>query len=71
VWPGFLEDLEDGNIKKGKIWDTCLLFFQRTQIQFSANTWQLTTTCNSSSRESDVLFWLLGIPSKTVIHRKQ
>ena len=32
------------------------LLFQRTQVQFLAPTWWLTTICNSSSREPDALF---------------
>jgi hypothetical protein len=31
------------------------LLFQRTQVLLSAPTWQLTTVCNSSSRESDTI----------------
>lgn len=31
---------------------------RRTQVQFPAPTWQLTTTCNSTSRGSNALFWL-------------
>jgi hypothetical protein len=31
------------------------LIFQRTQVQFPAPTWWLTTVCNPSSRGSDTL----------------
>jgi hypothetical protein len=31
------------------------MFFQRTWIPFPAPTWQLTTVCNSSPRESNTL----------------
>jgi hypothetical protein len=33
----------------------CGLLFQRTQVQFPAPTWQITTVCSSSSRGSDTL----------------
>jgi hypothetical protein len=33
------------------------LFFQRTRVQFPATTWRLTAMRNSSSSESDALFW--------------
>ena len=45
------------------------LLFQRTRIQFSAPTWWFTTNCNSSSRESYVLFWPLWTSGTHIMHR--
>jgi hypothetical protein len=36
--------------------------------QFPAPTWQLTTICNSSSRQSGIVFWPLWAP-ETHIHK--
>jgi hypothetical protein len=45
------------------------LFFQRTQVQFPAPTWRLTTVSNSSSRGSDTLTQTY-IAGKTLMHIK-
>lgn len=48
---------------------SALLLFQKTWVQFPAFTLQaLTSTCNSSSRESDILFWLPIHTSTHVSH---
>lgn len=40
----------------------CILFLQRTRIQFPALTWWSTTIFSSIFRGSVVLFWLLWAP---------
>jgi hypothetical protein len=42
--------------------------FERTWAQFPAPMRQLAATCNSNSRESDVLFWLLQAPGMHTVH---
>lgn len=39
------------------------LLFQRTQVQVSVPTWQLTSFCNSGSRGSNARFWLPWAPT--------
>ncbi|XP_029422099.1 zinc finger protein 740 isoform X2 [Nannospalax galili] len=55
----------------------CERCHQSTRTQFPAPTWQLTTTCNSSSRRFNGLFWPPRAPymhichvSKTLVHIK-
>jgi hypothetical protein len=45
------------------------LLFQRTQIQFPAPTWQLTTVCNFSSKGSDSLI-PMHIKSNKLLKKK-
>lgn len=45
-----------------------MLLLQRTWVPFPTPTWWLTTACNSSSRESDTLFWLLKTPGTHVMY---
>lgn len=40
-----------------------VLLFTETWVPFPAPTWRCTTTCNSSSRGSSVLFWSLRTPA--------
>lgn len=45
------------------------LFFAEDLSQFLAPTWQLTNSCNSSSKGSDSLFWLPKTPGTQVMHK--
>jgi hypothetical protein len=49
-------------------WLRYLMLLQRSWVQFPAPTLQLTINCNSSSRDSDVLFWTLQAPGTNVGH---
>lgn len=49
-------------IKRGGRWLSSYehwMFFQGTQLQSPALSWQLITTCNFSSKGSSTLFWFL------------
>jgi hypothetical protein len=44
-------------------------YFQGTQVWFPASAWGSQSTCNSESREIDVLFWNPLAPSTHMVHR--
>jgi len=46
-----------------------LMLFQRTKVWFPASKWQLPTTFNSSSRESNSFFWRIQAPDRHMVHR--
>ena len=48
-------DLRDVLLEAGEMAQSCLLF-HRTRVLFSVSTEQLTTVCDFSLRESDILF---------------